>query len=295
MIPAAFELKRPASVAEAVDLLRQYGDDAKLLAGGHSLLPLLKLRLAEPKVLIDLARVGELRGIREEGGELVIAAMTTHYEVLSSPLVQRLCPLLAETAAHIGDPQVRNRGAIGGSLAHADPGADLPAALLATGASVRAVGPNGARTIAASDLFVDMLTTSLAPDEVLTEVRVPVQTAGQGGAYEKFAQPASRFALVGAAALVTVQSGQITAARVALTGAAPCALRLSAVEAALIGETAAVIPAAAALAAVGWEPNEDMHAGAEYRRHLATVMVRRALERAVAVAQGQAQPVFGLL
>lgn len=289
-----FTYHRPKSLADAVAALKGK-PEARPMSGGMTLIPTLKQRLARPSDVVDLGGIKELAGIKVDGGTVTIGGMTKHADVASSADVKSVIPALAYLAGHIGDPQVRNRGAIGGSLAHADPGADLPAALLATGASVRAVGPNGARTIAASDLFVDMLTTSLAPDEVLTEVRVPVQTAGQGGAYEKFAQPASRFALVGAAALVTVQSGQITAARVALTGAAPCALRLSAVEAALIGETAAVIPAAAALAAVGWEPNEDMHAGAEYRRHLATVMVRRALERAVAVAQGQAQPVFGLL
>ncbi|MBI4497518.1 MAG: xanthine dehydrogenase family protein subunit M [Chloroflexi bacterium] len=293
MITAAFDYRRPTTVQEAIALLQQYGDDAKLLAGGHSLLPVMKLRLAEPKVLIDLGRVRDLSGIRQDGNEVVLGAMTTHYDVLSSALLQRLCPLLAETAAHIGDPQVRNRGTIGGSLAHADPGADLPAALIALGATIRAVGPGGERTLAVQDLVVDMLTTSLQPNEVLVEVRTPALAAGQGGAYEKFPQPASRFALVGAAALVTVQGERITAARVGLTGAAPTPLRLPAVEAALTGQTAAAIPAAAAQAATGWEPNDDLHASGEYRQHLATVLVRRALERAVAVATGQAAPRFG--
>jgi carbon-monoxide dehydrogenase medium subunit len=294
MIPAAFEYKRPSSVQEAVALLQEYGDEAKLLAGGHSLLPMLKLRLSEPKVLIDLGRIRDLQGIRQDGNEVVIGAMTTHYDVLSSPVLQRLAPLVPETARNIGDPQVRNRGTIGGSLSHCDPGADLPAAMLALGARMKAVGPGGERFINAEDFFVDMLTTSLEPGEVLTEVRVPVIGANQGSAYEKFPQPASRFALAGAAVLVTVQNGQITAARVGLTGAAPVALRLPAVEAALIGESPAIIPAAAEKAAEGWEPNSDIHASAEYRQHLAKVMVRRALEQAVAVAQGQAQNRFAL-
>lgn len=294
MIPAEFEYKRPSSVKEALALLQEYGDEAKLLAGGHSLLPMLKLRLSEPKALIDLGRIAELQGIRQDGNEVVIGAMTTHYDVLSSPVLQRLAPLVSETAAHIGDPQVRNRGTIGGSLSHCDPGADLPAAMLATGAQIKAAGPNGERLIAAEDFFVDMLTTSLESGEMVVEIRVPVQAAGQGGAYEKFAQPASRFSLASAAALVTVQNGQITAARIGLSGAAPAAVRLPDVEAALVGESPAVIAAAAEKASEGWFPNSDIHASAEYRQHLAKVMVRRALERAVAVATGQAQPHFAL-
>jgi carbon-monoxide dehydrogenase medium subunit len=295
MNPAAFEYHRPATLDEAVGLLGRYGEDARPLAGGQSLLPILKLRLLEPVALIDLGRIPSLSGVEQEGEELVLGAMTTHYSVLSSPVVQRFAPLLAEAAAVIGDPQVRNRGTLGGALAHADPGADMEAAVLAAGARVSVAGPSGTRIIPVEELFVDLMTTSLKPDELLTEITVPVQQSSQGGAYEKFPNPASRFALVGVAAQVTVEGDRITEARVALTGAAPTPQRLPAVESALIGKAVDAIDAAASEAAMGWDANDDLHASADYRRHLARVLTARALKRAVAVARGEAQPRFGVI
>lgn len=286
MIPASFAYHRPATVAEAVALLQRYNGEAKLLSGGHSLLPILKLRLNEPAALIDLGQVDGLRGIRQENGQLVIGAMTRHYELATSPIVREHAPLLAEAAAVVGDPQVRNRGTIGGSLAHGYSGSDLPAAVLALGGTVRVAGPAGERSVPATELFVDVMTTSLAPEEVLMEVRVPVQAAGQGSAYEKFPQPASRFAIAGVAALLTLQGDTVVGGQVALTGASTVPCRLPAVEQAVAGQPAAALAAAAAQVAQGWDANEDMHGSAEYRRHLATVMARRALERAAANARG---------
>ena len=294
MIPAAFAYHRPASVPEAVALLQRYNGDAKLLSGGHSLLPILKLGLNEPAALIDLSQVAALRGVRLEGAELIIGAFTRHYDIATSALTQTHAPLLAEAAAVIGDPQVRNRGTIGGSLTHGYSGSDLPAAVLALGGTLHAVGPNGARTIAITDLFEDIMSTKLSPNEVLTELRVPVLTVGQGSAYEKFPQPASRFAVAGVAALVTLQDDRIITAAVGLTGASTIPLRLAAVEAALTAQPVSAIPAASTLAAEGWDANEDIHGSAEYRRHLATVMTRRALDRAVANARGERQERFGL-
>jgi carbon-monoxide dehydrogenase medium subunit len=293
--PAAFEYHRPATLDEAIGLLGHYGEDARPLAGGQSLLPILKLRLLEPVALIDLSRIPALSGVQQRGEELVMGAMTTHYSVLSSPVVQRFAPLLAEAAAVIGDPQVRNRGTLGGALAHADPGADMEAAVLAAGARISITGPSGTRVIPAEELFVDLMTTSLKPGELLTDIAVPVLRPGQGGAYEKFPNPASRFALVGVAAQVTLEGDRITDARSALTGAAPTPQRLPAVEAALIGKAVDAIDGAAAEAATGWEANDDLHASADYRRHLARVLTARALKRAVAVARGEAKAHFGVM
>jgi aerobic carbon-monoxide dehydrogenase medium subunit len=202
MYPAQFEYHTPGTVREALDLLGRHKDDAKLLAGGHSLLPAMKLRLAQPKHLVDLRKVSGLSGIKEDGGSLVIGAMTTHYQVESSPVVKSKCPMLAAVAAQIGDPMVRNMGTIGGSLAHADPAADYPAAIIALGAEMVAEGPKGKRTIKADDFFKGLLTTALAEDEILTEVRVPVMAGKTGAAYMKFPHPASRFAVVGVAAVL---------------------------------------------------------------------------------------------
>jgi carbon-monoxide dehydrogenase medium subunit len=295
MNPAAFEYHRPATLDEAIGLLGRYGEDARPVAGGQSLLPMMKLRLLEPVALIDLGRITAMSGVGQEGDELVLGVMTTHYSVLSSPVVQQFAPLLAEAAAVIGDAQVRNRGTLGGALAHADPGADMEAAVLAAGARVSIAGPSGTRVIPVDELFVDLLTTSLKPDELLTDVAVPVQRPGQGGAYEKFPNPASRFALVGVAAQVTVEDDRIREARVALTGAAPTPQRLPAVESALAGKAIDAIDAAAAEAATGWEANDDLHASADYRRHLARVLTARAVKRAVAVARGDAEPRFGVM
>lgn len=248
MIPATFEYLRPRTIEETVGLLAKHGEDARLLAGGHSLLPAMKLRLAQPKVLVDLGRISDLRAIREEGGRIAIGAMATHYDIESSELLSRVCPLMPEVASRIGDLQVRNRGTIGGSLAHADPAADWPAAILALGAELEAVGPGGRRVMAAKDFFQDLFRTALRPGEVLVSIRVPV--TGKTVAYEKFAQKASGFAICGVAAVIEQKE-----ARVAITGVAPKAYRARAVESVLRGRlSAAVIPAAAGKAAQGVEP-----------------------------------------
>ncbi len=288
MYPASFEYHRAASVEEAVGLLTRYKDDAKLLAGGHSLIPMMKLRLAQPKHLIDIGRVGGLAGIKEEGGNFVIGALTTHYAVESSAAVRQKCPMLSEAAALIGDPQVRNYGTVGGSVAHSDPAADWPALMLALGAEIKAVGPKGARTIKADDFFKDLFTTALGADEILTEIRIP--TGGHGGAaYMKHPHPASRFAVCGVAAAVSLDAGgKCTAGRVGVTGVGSHAIRAKGVEAALTGKTldAATIAAASEKAAEGIEINADLQGSVEYKAHLTRVYTRRALEKAVERAKG---------
>ncbi len=283
MIPATFEYVRANSVREAVSLLQQHGGRAKLLAGGHSLLPLMKLRLTQPEVLIDLGPVEELRGIREEGDTLVIGAMTTHDEIATSPLVRERVPLLAECAAQIGDVQVRNRGTLGGSLAHADPAADYPAAVLVLDARMECEGPAGTRTVPASQWFVDMLTTALHADEVLCRVRIPAQAKRDGWSYMKFPHPASGYSLLGVASLLSVEGGVVREARVAITGAGPKAVRLAKVEQALAGKAAneASFAEAAQFAAEGLEVTDDLYASGEYKRHLAVVYTKRGLLRAL--------------
>jgi aerobic carbon-monoxide dehydrogenase medium subunit len=266
MIPAPFDYIAAESAAHAVDLLGEHGDDAKLLAGGHSLLPMMKLRLAAPAVLIDIGRLTGLAGISTDGDELVIGATTRHADLADSALVQAEAPLLAHSAAQVGDPQIRHRGTIGGSLAHADPAADLPMALLALGGSVQLQGPGGTRRVAADDFFAGFFETAMEPDEVLTEVRVP-RVPGVPWGYQKFVRRANDWAIVGVAAV----DGRIALANM---GATP--LRASAAEQALASGAS---PAeAAAYAAEGTSPGEDMHADREYRQHLATVLTRRALE-----------------
>ena len=288
MYPASFEYHRAASVEEAVSLLTRYKDDAKLLAGGHSLIPMMKLRLAQPKHLIDIGRVGGLSGIKEEGGHFTIGALTTHYAVESNAAIHKKCPMLSEAAALIGDPQVRNYGTVGGSVAHSDPAADWPAIMLALGAEFKAVGPKGARTVKADDFFKDLFTTALHADEVLTEIHIP--TGGHGGAaYMKHPHPASRFAVCGVAASVSLDgSGKCTAARVGVTGVGSHAVRAKGVEAALTGHTldAATIQAASQKAADGIEINADLQGSVEYKAHLTRVYTRRALEKAVERAKG---------
>ena len=253
MYPAPFEYHRASSAQEAVVLLGRYGAEAKLLAGGHSLIPLLKLRLAEPTHLIDVRRIPGLAGVREEGGVLVVGAATPHATLETSPLVRERLPMLSEAAGQIGDPQVRNMGTLGGSLAHADPAADLPAVMLALGATLVALGPNGSRTIAVDDFFLKLFTTALGAGELLTEIRIPLPGTGTGGAYEKFPHPASRFAIVGVAAQLTLQGGKVSAARIGVTGLAAKAFRATAAEAALTGKVPdeAAIRAAAAKASRG--------------------------------------------
>jgi carbon-monoxide dehydrogenase medium subunit len=281
MYPASFSYQRVTSVADAIAALKAQ-PDAKLLAGGHSLIPAMKLRLLAPATLVDLAGIKELSGIRRDGAAIVIGALTRHRDIERSKELMDACPILPEAATLIGDPQVRNRGTIGGSLAHADPAADFPACILALGGSLEAEGPQGRRSIAADDFFQGLFTTALQPHEVLTAVRVPATVPGTGMAYEKFAHPASRYAVVGVAVVVHVADGKCREARVALTGAMPRAMRLTTLESALAGQALDdktmtrlckdVVPSS--------ELMGDGFASAEYRAHLAAVLARRALGRA---------------
>jgi carbon-monoxide dehydrogenase medium subunit len=288
MYPAAFEYHAPTSVQDALGLLGKL-PEAKILAGGHSLVPMMKLRLAQPKHLIDLRKVPGLSGIKEDGGALAIGAMTTHWEVESSPVLKAKSPVIAETAAVIGDPQVRNKGTIGGSLAHADPAADMPATVIALGAEFVCQGPKGKRTVKVDDWFEGLMTTALGEDELLVEIRVPAWPAGSGAAYMKFPHPASRFAVVGVAAAVTLdKDGTCTKAGVAVTGAGTRAVRAKGVEAGLIGKRLdqAALEAAAQKAAEGVDVQADLQGSVEYKSHLCRVFARRALEAAVKRAQG---------
>lgn len=289
MYPAAFNYQRAGSVQEALSLLQQHGDGAKILAGGHSLVPLLKLRLSQPEILIDIGRINELRYIRAQNGGLAIGPLTTYAEVEKNADAQRVCAVLVETVSRIGDHQVRNRGTIGGSLAHNDPTADLPATFVALGGEVVIQGPNGQRTMKGEDFFVDLLTTALEPNEILTEVRVPGTPKGTGAAYIKHANPASGYAIVGVAAVVGVDgSGNCNRCSIAITGAGPKVTRASAAESALQGGAldADRIKAAADKASDGLETLGDLHGSPEYRAHLARVLTRRALEKATERARG---------
>ena len=291
MIPASFDYSAPKSLDEAIALLGKLGDEGKILAGGHSLVPALKLRLASSGHLVDLSRIEELSFIREDKGAVAIGAMTTHHAVLASSLLKERCPLLPETAACVGDVQVRNRGTVGGSLAHADPGADSPAAILALEAEMVAASAGGKRTIAAKDFFVDMLTTALRPDEVLTEVRVPAMPAKTGVTYLKLRQPASGFAIVGVAAVVTLDgAGKVGRVRIGVTGAASKAFRSEKAEAALAGQspTAEAIRKAAGASGDGVDMSGDIFASSDYRKHLVKVFTLRALTSAVERAGGRA-------
>jgi carbon-monoxide dehydrogenase medium subunit len=265
VIPAPFDYVRATSAGHALDLLAEHGDEAKLLAGGHSLLPMMKLRLAVPSVLVDIGAVDELAGIAIDGDDLVIGATTRHADVAGSDLVRTEAPLLAWSAAQVGDPQIRHRGTIGGSLAHSDPAADLPMALTALGGSMEISGPSGTRTIGADDFFVGYFETAIEPDELLTAVRIP-RRPGEPWGYQKFTRRANDWAIVGVAA---------TGGRVALANMGARPLRASAVEQALA--SGASVTDAAQLAAEGTEPGEDIHADREYRQHLARVLTERAL------------------
>jgi carbon-monoxide dehydrogenase medium subunit len=287
MYPAAFEYHAPSSVQDALGLLGKL-EDAKILAGGHSLVPMMKLRLAQPKHLIDLRKVPGLTGIKEEGGTIVIGAMATHWEVESSKILQAKCPVVSDTAKIIGDPAVRNKGTIGGSLAHADPAADMPATAIACRFEFVCQGPKAKRTVKVDDWFQGLMTTALGEDELLVEIRVPALAPSTGSAYMKFAHPASRFAVVGAAAVITVdKSGKCSAASVGITGAGTKAVRAKGVEAALTGKTldAATIEAAAAKAADGVDVQADLQGSVEYKSHLCRVFARRAIEAALKNAQ----------
>jgi carbon-monoxide dehydrogenase medium subunit len=287
MIPAAFEYVKANSVAQAIALLNQHGDEAKVIAGGHSLLPAMKLRLSQPAVLIDIAAVAELKGIKTNGGTLSIGAGETYHAIATSATVISACPVLAACTGQIGDIQVRNAGTIGGALAHADPAADLTAVFLAIGGTVTVQSASGTRSIAADDLFVSMLMTALDSGELITAVNVPVMSKGQGAAYAKLKHPASRYAIVGVAAAVTISNGVVSACRVAVTGAGPQAVRQPSVEKALIGTSgdAAAIKAACASAGADMEYLGDIHASEEYRRAMVKVYAARALTDAVAAAR----------
>jgi aerobic carbon-monoxide dehydrogenase medium subunit len=287
MYPAQFEYHTPGTIKEALELLARYKDDAKLIAGGHSLLPAMKLRLTQPKHLVDLRKLQGLSGIKEDGATLVIGAMTTHYAVESSPVVKSKCPVLAATAGQIGDPMVRNMGTIGGSLAHADPAADYPATVIAVGAEMVAEGPKGRRSIKVDDFFKGLFTTALAPDEIITEVRVPSCGPKVGCAYLKFPHPASRFAVVGVAAVLTMDDGKVAKASIGITGAGTKAVRAKGVEAGLTGKAldAATIQAAAEKAPDGVDVQADLQGSEEYKRHLLKVFARRAIEAASAAVK----------
>ena len=276
MIPSSFDYVRPTSLDEALAVLASH-EDAKVLAGGHSLIPAMKLRLAQPKTVIDLGRITDLGYVREQAGKIVIGAMTTHFQVESSRLLADKCPLLAEVAAQIGDVQVRNRGTIGGSLVHADPAADWPAAILALDAEMQIAGANGRRIVAAKDFFVELMQSAVQSNEILVEIRVPA--TAKSVAYVKFAQKASGFAIAGVAAVVDRTKKSVN---VGITGVAPKAYRATAVESALRGVTvsAASIREAASKASDGIETLNDIHASAEFRAHLAIVNTKRALELA---------------
>lgn len=288
MYPAPFEYHRAASVEDAIGLLQAYGDDAKLIAGGHSLLPVMKLRLAAPEHLIDISRIDGLRGVRDDGGSLVIGTLTTHQDIARNDLIRAQAPVLAETADLVGDRQVRNRGTIGGALAHADAAADYPAAILALEAELVATGPNGSRIIPASEFFLDLLTTALEPDEVLTEIRIPALPGQTGSSYLKLANQASGYAVVGVAAVITlVPDGTVASARIGITGTGAVASRATGSEDALQGQAPddAAIQAAASLAADGIDPLSDLSASAEYRVAVTRGLAQRAIKAAVARAQ----------
>lgn len=282
MIASSFEYFAPTSVDEALALLSEHGDDAKILAGGHSLIPAMKLRLAEPAVLIDIQRVEGLKGVSESDGTLVIGALTTHHELESSNLVNQKVPILAQTAGEIGDVQVRNKGTIGGSLSHADPAADWPATILALDADLKIVGSGGERVVKATDFFEELYTTALEADEILTEIHVAVPAENTTGSYLKLHQVASGFALTGVAAVLTKSGDVCENIAVGITGVSDVPYRASEVESALAGRalTADNIAAAAEKAADGVDILEDIHASEAYRSNLAKVYTRRAIEGA---------------
>jgi len=287
MIPAKFDYVVAKSVDDALRLLGEHGADAKLLAGGHSLIPLMKLRLATPSVLIDLGRIPELRYVREEGGDVVVGGMTTYHALAVSKVARTAAPLLCEAADAVGDVQVRNRGTVGGSLVHADPASDMAAAALALEARMVVVGPQGKREIPAGSFFVDMLQSAVRPNEILSEIRVKKARASSGSCYLKLPQPASGFALVGVAAQVTLANGKCGAATIAVTGVAPKPFRAAAVEERLRGSSldAETLRLACADVADGVEALSDLHASAEYRRAIASVYAQRAVETAASRAR----------
>ncbi|WP_119287187.1 FAD binding domain-containing protein [Azohydromonas sediminis] len=287
MIPPAFDYHAPKSVGEAIALLGQYGSDAKILAGGHSLLPMMKLRFAQPAHLIDINRIAELRGICEDGADVVIGAMTVENDLIASPILRAKVPLLAEAPKLIADPQVRNRGTIGGDIAHGDPGNDHPALAIAVDASFVLEGPNGRRTVKADGFFHGTYMTDLAEDEILVAIRVPAFAAGTGWAYEKLKRKTGDWATAGAAVVMRMDAGRVTHCRIALTNVAPMALRATDAERALLGQplTDASVAAAAQAAMAICDPAEDLRGDREYKTAMAGEMVKRAVRAAAARCQ----------
>jgi aerobic carbon-monoxide dehydrogenase medium subunit len=282
MIPGAFDYYAAQSVDEAISLLAQHGDDAKVLAGGQSLIPAMRFRLASPAVLVDINRISDLSYLRESNGHLAIGALTREMALEENPLVARAYPLLADVARVIADPLVRNRATIGGNIAHADPANDHPAVMLAYGAQIVARGPGGTRTIAVDDLFVGLFETSLHHDELLTEIRIPRPAAGSGGAYLKVERKVGDYAVSAVAVQLTISGGMCTAARIALTNVSPVPMRAAGAEQALIGQpiTDAVLEAAGQAAAAECDPSADLRGTVEYKRDLTRVLVKRAIRKA---------------
>ena len=278
MIPAAFEYQAPTNLNEALHLLASAGDDAKIIAGGQSLLPVLKLRLATPELVIDLGKIDSLKGVRDDGDAIVIGAMTTHFEVLQDPLVAEHASLIAKCIETVADPQVRHRGTFGGACSHADPASDIPAPVLALDAEFVIAGPSGQRRVAAADFFQDLFTTAVGDDEILVEVRVPKYT-GWGSAYEKFVRVAQQWAIAGVAATVRTDGDTIAEARIALTNMGPTPVRARAAERALVGVAVQPDAVARALTSIadGTEPPTDINGDPEYRRHLVSILGRRAV------------------
>jgi carbon-monoxide dehydrogenase medium subunit len=281
VIPVAFDYEVAESVDHAIQLLGQHGEDSKLIAGGHSLIPIMRLRLAAPSVLIDLDRLEDLRYVRDEGDHLAIGALTRHRDVLNNELVQEHCGIVGYTAGLLGDPSVQHRGTIGGTLAHGDPAGDMPAVISALEGTLVIQGPNGERTVPASDFFQDYLFTDLEPDEVVTEVRVPKLDQNTGWSYKKFSRRSQDWAIVGVAAVVEKSNGNIDSARIGLTSMGSTPIRASTVEEALSGASPDGIAEAAESAAEGTAPSGDDAASAEFRKHLARVWTRRAVEEAL--------------
>jgi carbon-monoxide dehydrogenase medium subunit len=285
VIPASFDYVRPSSVAEAVTALGAAGEDGKVLAGGQSLIPVLRLRLAYPSTVVDVGRIAEMQGVRDDGDAIVIGAMTTHDDVMHDALVQQHAPIIAQATATVADPQVRHRGTFGGALAHADPAGDLGAVALALDCEFLATGPSGERRIAAADFFQDYLTTALSPDEILTGVRVPKLGDGWSSHYEKFNRVAQAWSIVAVAAVVKRSNGSIAEARIGLTNMGATPLRAAAVESALSGADASdsAIGSAAEHAAEGTSAPSDLSGKADYREHLARVLTKRAVLTAAGV------------
>lgn len=288
MIPPTFEYHAPGSVDDAIALLSQYGDEAKILAGGHSLLPMMKLRFAEPEHLIDINNIGSLKGIREENGEIVIGSMTSENALIASTLLQEKCPMLPEAAKMIADPQVRNRGTIGGDISHGDPGNDHPALMLALDATFTLVGPNGARQVAAADFFLGTFFTALEADEIMTEIRIAPQAANTGASYQKLKRKTGDYATAAAAAVISMSGDTCQSASISLTNLGATAMRASAAEAVLTGQVINedLINQSAAKAMEICDPAEDLRGDAAYKTHMGGEMTRRAIRAAMQRAGG---------